>query len=193
MEKITYGDFAIDASALPEASLFALLSRGFTHVLGNEIASRVHAWCGAEGQANSDDKATIKAWKEANESAVAEQTAVLRKAAFDAIVAGTLGVRVGGPRVEPIDQAKASIARVEVLKVLAANGIKAPKKDEKVRFANGTEKSMAEMIASRLAHPEHGPRITKEAEKALAAKAKKFEELAKSKVEGDVDADALGI
>ncbi len=197
MTKITYGDFEIDFSTLPEASTSAILSRGLTHFLGNEQASKVHSWAMGETQANSDDRDVVKAWKLANADAVKAKTVELVDAAIKTLSEGTIGTRTSaGPKVEPIDKAKRAIAKTEVLKVLADNKIKAPKKDEKVRFANGTEKSLDEMIASRLAHETHGPRIAAEAEKALKAQAKKLAEVAAmAKVDDgvEVSSDALGL
>jgi len=193
MSTITYGNYSVDTTTLPEASVSALLSRGLTHFLGNEQASKLASWVKGEGQANSDDKATCTAWKEANAQAVSDKMAELVKSGIAALTEGTIGTRASaGPRVSPLDTMVRSIAKKEVLGILATHSIKAPKKDEKVRFANGTEKSLDEMIATRI--EKEGERITKEAEKAIREATKKAETIkAQAGAVETVDADALGI
>lgn len=177
MEKLSYGTIEIDFDTLPSASQRALAQRGLTHFLGNEQASKLAAWSKAEGQANSEDKATVLAWKEANSAAVTSKMGELVAEANAALLAGTVGVRTSGPRVEPIDAVKTRLAKDEVLTILRNAKIAIPKKDEAVQFADGRTKSLAQMVTDRLAHAEHGPRITKAAEKILRDKAKAAEAL----------------
>ncbi len=176
MDKITYGTVEVDFDALPDTSKAAIVSRGVTHFLGNEQASKLAAWVKGDTQANSDDRDVCKAWKEANAEAVTAKEAALVGEAVAALLAGTVGVRVSGPRVTPLDSKRRSLARVEVLGILAGAGVKAPKKDEQVKLGENTF-TMDQLIQRRLDHADHGPRITKEAEKAIAAEAKKLEGL----------------
>lgn len=184
MEKLTYGDnLSVDFAALPEASQFALAQRGFTHIFGNEVASRVHSWAGAEEQANSDDKATIKAWKDANPDKLAAQAAIVQADMLKALNEGTLGARVSGPRLTPLDTMRRKIAREQIENILRTNKIKVPKKDDKIKMPDG-EFTMEELIVRRLvlvtvAKPDKpsvdiGAQITKEAEKRIAAQAKQM-------------------
>src|SRR6202012_2738576 len=84
--------------------LFALAQRGFTHVLGNEVASQVAAWKKTEDGAKATD-AEVEAY--ANEK---------RNEKLAKILEGTLGVRTAaGPRVSGIEALKRTIA-VEFLK-----------------------------------------------------------------------------
>lgn len=170
MDKLTYGDnLTVDFDTLPEASRFALAQRGFTHVFGNEVASRVHSWAGAEGQANSDDKAAIKAWKEANPDKITAQTAAVQADMLKALNEGTLGARVAGPRLTPVETIANQMARKEIEDILRTNKIKVPKKDDKVSMPDG-EFTMAELVARRLA--KHGDRINKAAAAEAARRAK---------------------
>ena len=172
MENFKYGDnVSIDFAALPEVSQVALIQRGLTHVLGNEVASRVHAWAMGEGQANSEDKEVVKAWKLANASAITSKTSEVQADMVKALTDGTLGSRTTGPRLTPLETVLNKITRGEVETILRANSIKVPKGDDKVKMPDG-EFTMKELIVRRLAKPEHGDRLRKLAEKEVAAQAK---------------------
>lgn len=184
---IKYGNHEFAIASLPEASTLALLQRGLTHYLGNEQASKLASWVKGESQANSEDRDVCRAWKEANPEAVKAKNDELVAEAVKAVLEGKIGFREpGAAKATPLDAMIARIAKAEVLTILTSAGIKAPKKDEKVKFANGTEKSLAEMIATRI--EKEGERITAEAKKAIAAEAKKREAIASS-----VDANDLGL
>lgn len=170
MDKLTYGDkIEVDFSALPEVSQFALASRGLTHILGNEVASKVHAWAGAEGQANSDDKAVVKAWKDANPEKLAAKTSEVQADILDALNKGELGSRVSGPRLAPLDTIKRQIARKEVEDILRGNKLAVPKGEAKVKMGDA-EFTMAQLIDRRI--EKFSDRITAAATKELAARAK---------------------
>ena len=171
MDKLSYGTTEVDFDALPAASQRALAQRGLTHVLGNEVASKVHAWAQGEGQANSKDRAEVAAWKEANAAAIDAKTSEYVVDALAALTAGTLGDRVGGPRLTPIETIKRRIAKVDIETILRTNKLKVPKGDETVTM-KGEEFTMAQLIDRRLAHDVLGPEIVKKAEKELAAQKK---------------------
>src|SRR5208282_5611174 len=61
---LRYGDITISPADVPAMSLFALAQRGFTHVLGNEVASALTAWRKSEEGAKADQGA-IDAWVKA--------------------------------------------------------------------------------------------------------------------------------
>jgi ABC-type hemin transport system substrate-binding protein len=113
------------------------------------------------------------------------------------MLAGTLGTRTSGPRVDPLTATMQGIAKREVLTVLKANSIKPPKGDEVVTFANGATKTMADMIATRLAHPEHGAKIKKEAEGHIREldrkRAKAAKEAEALRASGPATAEGLGL
>lgn len=181
---VTYGDISLDFSTLPQSSLLACLRGGVSHKFGSEIASKVTAYFA------SDDDGKMEDTKENREKLKAEYRAKL----FDAMLAGTVGVSVRGPSVDPITVIVQRLAKKEVLDVLKASGTKPPKKsDDKVTFANGDKFTLAELVARRLdsTRPSgvdkktgvpHIDRLTKEAGKIAkeqAAKADKAIALAK--------------
>lgn len=181
---VTNAGHTIDLSALPGKSINALLSRGLTHFLGSEQASKVKA---------RKDKHLEDTKVEADEDTVAGWKAEFVTKAINALLEGTIGVRAAGQAsVDPFEAMCEKIAKAEVLEILRANGIKIPKKDETVKFANGAEKSIEDMIASRL--EKNGEAIEKAAKKELAEKAKK---VAAAKAIADAattkDADSLGL
>jgi len=183
MSIVTYGNHNIDTATLPVASIDSLLRKGISHFLGNEQASKVTAW-------------VESVTKEKNVAPTDEEKAAKKaefiKSAIEALVAGTVGTRVSGPRVEPIEAARNTIARKEVTDILRAANIKVPKGDEAVKFADGTEKTLAQMIATRL--EKFGDRIEKEAQKKLAEDARRVK--AASATVAAVEsktADALGL
>lgn len=165
MQTITYGEFTIDPANLPEASVQALLSRGVTHYLGNEQASKLTNLIRKAVNAEAPSAVTseqVKTYREANAETVSGWNNELVASALAALTAGTVGVRAAaGPKLDPIAKIAGRIAKAEVLSVLKSQSIAAPKGDEKVRFADGTELSMADLVSRRLA--KHGERINTEA------------------------------
>lgn len=107
MEKLVHGPHTVDFDSLPESSRFAIVRRGFNHIVGNEAASKVSSHF--EGESPS---AEAKAAKKAE--VVAEFVARL--------VAGTMGVRASsGPRVSPLESIMRSLAIAQIKATLAAN------------------------------------------------------------------------
>lgn len=198
---ISYGEYSIVPTGLPIPSLRALLRRGLAHVIGNEAASKGQTAAekaikdkmvadGIKEPKAEDIKATYK-------SADDDFKAPFKKAAADELFAsildGTLGSNARGSS-DPLEVAIRSIAKAEVLVALKANNVKVPKKDEKVKFADGRELSMDDMIEGRLAR--NGDAIRAEAEKKVAAdkaKAEAAKASAKARAEaGPVAAADLG-
>ena len=99
-----WGDIVTLPKDVPLPSLFALAQRGFSHVLGNEVAAQVSAYKKTEEGA----KAT-----EAELEAYAKEK---RDEKLEKILNGTLGVRAAaGPRVSGIEAFMRTIA-VEFVK-----------------------------------------------------------------------------
>jgi hypothetical protein len=164
---ITYGTHSIHIESLPATSLEALLRRGISHYLGNEQAAKVtnrKADYQAKHGEHPDDE-LVAAWK-----------SEVQTAAVEKLMAGTIGQHAPrAPNVDPVEREAGKIALAEVRIILTNNGIKTPKKGEPVTFKNGSQATLEEMVARRLVNPTEGPRIMKEAEKAVkAAAAKKF-------------------
>lgn len=175
---LTSAGHEIDFGALPETSVRALLSRGLTHFLGSEQASKVKA---------HKDKYLEEHKVELSDDEVSVVKADFVAKAIEALRLGTIGQRAVGITIDPLEKAMEKIAKAQVLDILRANGIKTPKKDEAVKFANGTEKTLDEMIEGRLA--KNGEAIEKEAKKVLADAKRKAEAL---KVADASDSEALG-
>ena len=147
MATIKYGDYVIDTTKLPEVSVEALLRRGLSHYMGNEQASKVVAHF-VDEEPTAEAKAKFKTECQAK--------------AVVALAAGTIGTRVFGPRVSPVENIMRMLARRKVSDALKKNGLKAPKGDEAIEFANGQKLTMAELIERQLA--KHGDALRKEAD-----------------------------
>ena len=99
-KEFKHQDITVSPADIPTISLFALAQRGFSHVLGNEVASKLAAW--KKGEAGNA----------ASEEEVAAFVAAKRQEALEKILNGTLGVRSAvAPRVTGIE---ARIRRVAV-------------------------------------------------------------------------------
>lgn len=185
----TYGTAVTipDTAALPPASLDAMIRRGLNHYFGNEQSAKVTAF---KDKFTKENPGT-----EASPEAIAAFQAEIIGAALEALNSGNVGTSVRGPRVEPQEAAELAIAKREVTDILRANGIKPPKGDEAVQFADGTTKTMAQMVAKR--RENFGDRIAKEAAKVIAEQRRKADK-AKAEAAAITDpkaktADALGL
>lgn len=153
-KSLKWGDHEVSPADVPAVSLMALAQRGFTHVLGNEVASALTAWKKTD-DGKAADQAAVDAWVKAKREAKLEQ-----------IMSGTLGVRAAGqPRATGLDAVMRTIA-VERLKVkLAKRQAKLPTGDKTINVA-GKDMTREELIAAELRHGEVA--IKAEAEKRVA-------------------------
>ncbi len=180
--KITYGTRELDFNTLPQASLVAMVRRGVSHYFGSEMASKVTAYFDPEHDdaANRQDTPENRAAKKAE----------FQAAAYDALVAGTVGVSVRGPSVDPITTIINRLAKAEIKTILASFKLKYPvKADETVTLPDGSAVTGAQLIGRRLDRDSpagvdkktgvaHIDRLKKEAEKFAAEQAKKNAKLA---------------
>ena len=178
---VKYGERELDFNKLPQASLVAMLRRGVSHYFGSEQASKVTAYFDPD----HEDAANRKDTPEARAAKKAE----FQQAAFDALVAGTVGVSIRGPSVDPITTIINRLAKAEVKTILASFKLKWPAKaDDTVELPDGSKVTGAQLIARRL--DKDGPagvdkktgvahidRLRKEAEKIAAEQAKKNKKL----------------
>lgn len=187
---VTYGNFNLDFATLPETSVMAMLRRGVSHFFGSEMASKVVAAFKVD-----EETGKTKCGLDDTEENRAAKLAEFRAAAFDAIVAGTVGISIRGPAVDPITKVINRIARNEVSDLLTHNKLKTPRKADETVEIGGVAYTMEQLIARRLdpTGPAgkdkdgvlHVDRITKLATKELADKAKAAEKAAaKAKAEG---------
>lgn len=154
---ISYGDqFQVDFDTLPAASQEALIRRGFNHVMGNEAASKAS---NTEGYENFTDE----------QKASAKLTA--QQALFKAITDGTLGSgRGGGPRGTKLETVLRDLAKAEVISILNSQNIKLPKKaSDTIKFKNGDEFTLAQLVDRRVGNDNHADRLRKEAETKMRA------------------------
>lgn len=159
-----WGDYTMSPADVPAVSLFALAQRGFTHVLGNEVASALAAYKKTEEGAKATEEALEAFAKEKRDAKVAQ------------ILAGTLGVRVsGGPRQTGIEAVMRAIA-VERLKAkLKKFDLSLPTGDKTIEVA-GTAMNRDQLIEAELRRSEAA--IREEAER---------RQNAASEVEGGLD------
>lgn len=169
MSVIEYAGFTIDTSALPAASVDALIRRGITHFLGNEQASKVTSWVKRQEVAPSDEAKTA-------------QHREYITAAIAALNAGTIGVRVakeGGStaKLDPIGSMVRKLAKTTVVALLGKAKLKVPKGDAKVATGSG-EFTMAELIDRQIA--KGGEALVAEAKKAVDAEARRNAKVAET-------------
>lgn len=174
---ITYGSFEIDMDKLPQTSVEAMFRRGVSHFFGSEQASKVVAYFNPE----HDDAVNRPDSKEARDAKKAE----FQKSAFEALIAGTVGVSVRGPTVDPKSAVIHRLAKAEVKAILATFKLKYPvKAEETVKLPDGSNVTGAQLIARRLdatgpagvdkkTGVAHIDRLGKEADKIIAEQAKK--------------------
>lgn len=179
---IKYGERTLDFNTLPQASLVAMLRRGVSHYFGSEMASKVTAYFDPE----HDDAENRKDTPEARAAKKAE----FQAAAFDALVAGTVGVSTRGPSVDPIQTIINRLAKAEVKTILANHKLKWPAKaDDTVTLPDGSAVTGAQLVARRLDSTgpagvdkktgvAHIDRLTKEAKKIADEQKKKNDKLA---------------
>jgi hypothetical protein len=119
-----WNDLSTPPKDVPTTSLFALAQRGYSHVLGNEVAAQVSAWKKTEEGAKATE-AEIEAY--ANEK---------RQEKLQKILDGTLGVRsAAAPRVSGEEAIRRTVT-VEVLKkFLKAHNLKFPTGEDTITVA----------------------------------------------------------
>lgn len=207
MNKVTYGDYGFDPAVVPAVSIAALLSRGFSHYLGNEQASKVVSKIekvlagdtaetkAAFGKLSKDErKAAISTYRKENAASVAAWEKEVRDEAMADLLSGEIGTSNRGPKVDPVTAAMQAIAKREIGDILKGAGLKYPKAGESVVL--GADTILAEqLVPRRLA--KHGDRIKKEAEKHVADLARKAKQAAdkaaKAKADGVANAEALDL
>lgn len=166
--QITYGDTTLDFSTLPPASLSAMLRRGVSHYLGSEVASKVKAYFDSEDENGNKSEMT--------EASRAAKVAEVRADFLAKLEAGTVGVSVRGPAVDPVEKIARQLAKAEIVVILKKNGLAWPKTaDATVDFPNGDKFTGAQLIDRRMA--KEGERLTKEAAKVAAERARKAKKL----------------
>lgn len=186
----TYGAITVDLANLPESSRTAMFRRGLSHYFGSEQSSKV------TGQFKPDAEGKVKCDLPDTVENRAAMLAEYQAKALDALLAGTVGVSVRGPTLDPIATIVARLAKAEIKTILAKNGVKFPAKaEDTIEMPDGSKVTGAQLVSRRLdpntpagvdSKGAYGPvglahaeRLTKEAKKIAddqAKKAKKAEE-----------------
>lgn len=182
-----YGDLTVDAAKLAPAGVDALIRRGISHLLGNEVSAKVN-------KDGSWFKGFVEAEKrEPTAEEIASKQVEFRKAAIESLYDGTIGTRSGGPRVDPVQAEMNVIAKREIADILRAKGIKKFPTGENTVTLGEAAYTGAVLIERRLA--KFGDRIRKEASKIVGERARKAEAAknAVAAVAGVNDAEALGL
>lgn len=176
--QISYSSFTVPRSAVPPASIEAMISRGLTHFMGSECASKVTAW-----KAKQEVPPT---GAEIDAKLVEVQTEAWTK-----FVEGKVGVRApgAGPKISHHDTVVRKITTDELRVILKNIGVKFPKGDEQVTLG-GTDYSLDDLIDRRLA--KEGERINKEAAARIRLEDKRAEALKNLGVETSA-AEVLGL
>lgn len=191
---IEYGNLSFDFAALPEKSVRAMLSRGVTHFLGSEQASKVgpnSAWATKFEKENG---------RKPTEDEREAQKAANLDAAAKALIEGTIG-SARGPKADPVEAAIEAMAEREVWDTLAGGNLckknKKPKDDDVFEFDNGEKFTFAELIERRINNPKHAERIRAAAVKKVEAERKARDANAKKAADavasGPKTTDALGL
>lgn len=183
--EIKYNDHVIDTDALPAASVAAMLKRGLTHYLGNEQAAKVTNFKKSFAKANG---------REPGEDEIDAKRDELIEAAVAALAAGTVGIGVRGPRIDPVEKIMEAKAEAEVVAILKSHKLATKKpEDEDVFTLGGVEYTFADLVERRVA--KEGDRLRADAEAEVARrKAAKAERDAAAKQVAGVDiGDALGL
>lgn len=190
--QIQYGTHKLDTANFHPTAIEAMVKRGISHYLGNEMASKVTAWVESE---NKERAKAIPPGPAVSDAEKDSKKNEFQLAAISALANGSIGQSNRGPRVDPLAGQMQAIAKREVLDTLKANNIKPPKGDDIVTFGDGATRTMGQMVEKRIAL--QGARIEAEAKKHLAELARKAEkakkEAASRESKGAVAADELGL
>ena len=189
---------SVDFDSLPDVSRLALAQAGFSHRLGNVVSSAVAARAVraikealiAKHGKDSDEVEKFDALDAAEKSALGkkfrakepeiakEWEAEARESAFEALVDGTVTLRGEGEEaLSPLDRECRAIAKAQIVNIITTKlKVKVPKGDKTIRVPDPktgefVDRTMDEMIASRLAHAKFGPAIRAAAEEVLALRA----------------------
>ncbi len=142
---LTYGRWNVDANTLPPKAIAYLLSNGFTQSMTDAAAFTKEQKAEAVKDKPEGDHAAILA-------AMQDEA---RQKRFDAIMSGSVGVRVGGPRKSPIDRIMQEIVDETLRSLCDAKKVAMPKGDvlkaarEKIFARN--EATIREKATARLA------------------------------------------
>jgi hypothetical protein len=177
--QIAYGNTTRDFDALPEQSRKALASRGLTHFLGSEQASKVgpnSSWFGKFEKDNG---------RKPTEAELEAQKAANLATALEALDKGTIGT-ARGPRLDPVEAEMERMAERKVWDTLAGGDMckknKKPADDDSFTFADGSTFTFAQLVERQ---------YEKNGDSLRAAATKKVEAERKAKADAERKAQAV--
>lgn len=200
-----YGNFKIDLDALPTKSVSALVARGISHYLGNEMSAKVASHFRSkavevlgEGATKEQKEAARKAVELDPESEEYQSVKLgFQNEGIKALLDGTIGEGASrGPRVDPVTAERNSIALRETINILRSNNIWKEKKNPALADVidlGGATHKVGDLVQKHINN--HSPRLVKEAEAKVKADARKraqAEEAAAKRGEAPVTLEALG-
>lgn len=127
----TYDKWSIDANALPPKAIAYLIGNGFTQSMTDAAAFTKEQKASFAKEHAEAHGVTVDALTEADHvAAVKAKADEAREKRFQAIMSGTVGLRVAtGPRLDPLTRAMREIAEEGVRKLAAQKGVAMPKGD----------------------------------------------------------------
>lgn len=168
---IKYGDHTADFNTLPQASLVAMLRRGFGHFMGSEQASKVTEYF----KPDNADETTLADTPENR----AKMKADCQAKAMQALLEGKVGVSTRGPAVDPITKIIRRLATAEAKEKISAAKLAWPKKAEDViEFPDGRKLTATQLVDKLIA--KKGTEYKRDAEKIAAEQARKAKKLAET-------------
>jgi len=122
-EMVFYGDIEVSLGSLPTASIVVLAQRGFSHVMGNEVSSKVNTWKGKNEGATADD--------------IADITLHYRNEFIAKLTDGLMGVRVGTSRGTALDTIINAVTIEKARAILKGKATLPAKNDAKIKNVKG--------------------------------------------------------
>jgi hypothetical protein len=136
----------VSFDGLPENSRQAIVNRGMSHLFGNECASLVTSAIrtalvnGTARKASDVNTTEVQAFRadESNGAFVSDALAKARTTKIEALLAGTIGVRVGGGEsIDPVEAEMYRIASEEMRALFAAQGWASPSSRPMIWYQTG--------------------------------------------------------
>ena len=194
---ITFGTHSFDVAKLPVTSQMALIKRGISHYLGNEMASKVST---AKAKRRDEIAAATAKGEPSPAEYTEEEIAALSSqhlaAGVAAINEGTIGQGRGpsAPKADPVETVMRRIAIAELQTILRAQvpALALPTGEKVVTFANGKAFTREQLVALRMNSPKEGPRIREAALKEIKARDRAAQAAAKQ-AEGVDVSELLGL
>lgn len=166
--ELQYGNTVLPLADIPEVSKIALMARGLSHILGNEVASKVSGkvkkWEGENEALFADDPDSFDEASKENREAWAQEA---YDEAVAKIMSGTLGLRAVGPRGTAIETEMRDIAIDEIKAHLAKQNVKWPAKADGIIQTKTGPMTRSDLVAAFVA--KHADRLRAEAERRQAA------------------------